>query len=153
MQYKIKVQIDPGGKLPIKAHKTDAGFDLFATSDISIAPGQVIKHPLNIHLELPNNSWAEVKSKSGLGARGLLVFAGVIDESYRGVIHVVMTNMKYKDEYNLFDTRKPIEIKKGEKLAQLILFPYDNRYIMEEVESIESNTERGSNGFGSSGRY
>src|ERR1035438_5414902 len=82
--FKIEVEILGDGKLPYKANPTDAGFDLFATSDITIFPGQVQKHPLNIRLKLPRGTWGEITSKSGLGSRGLLVYAGVIDQEYRG---------------------------------------------------------------------
>ena len=91
--FKIEVEILNDGKLPSKKNKSDAGFDLYATSDITIYPGQVLKHPLNIKMKLPKGTWGEITSKSGLGAQGLLVYAGVIDEEYRGIPHVVMSNI------------------------------------------------------------
>lgn len=149
--YKIKVKVLDDGKLPVKAHRTDAGFDLFATSDIVIYPGQVIKHPLNIQMQLPEGTWAEITSKSGLGAKGLLVYAGVIDESYRGIPHVVATNVLHVTSAGTKNL-EPLVIKKGEKLAQLIMNPYSSLFEMEEVSHIDTNTDRGVGGFGSSGR-
>jgi len=153
--YKIEVEILNDGKLPSKKNPTDAGFDLFATSDITIYPGQVLKHPLNIKLKLPENTWAEITSKSGLGAQGLLVYAGVIDQDYRGIPHVVMSNINVIDSidpdgYPLMRTN-PIIIKKGEKLAQMILNPYNSQFYIEQVETIDTNTGRGEGGFGSTG--
>ena len=153
--FKIEVQVLDGGKLPLKANKTDAGFDLYATSDISIYPGQVMKHPLNIKLKLPVNTWAEITSKSGLGAKGLLVYAGVIDEEYRGIPHVVMSNINIiagldEDGIPLMRTQ-PIVIKKGEKLAQLIMNPHSSEFYMEQVEEVSADTNRGAGGFGSTG--
>jgi dUTP pyrophosphatase len=154
--FEIKVEVLEGGKMPTKAHATDAGWDLYATEDITIYPGQVMKHPLNIRLQLPTNSWAEITSKSGLGAKGLMVYAGVIDQSYRGIPHVVFTNLWIIDQideqgYPLMRTM-PIVIKKGEKLAQLIMSPYSEQFFMTQVDKVETDTDRGAGGFGSSGK-
>lgn len=152
----IKVEVLEGGKMPTKAHKTDAGWDLYATDDITIYPGQVMKHPLNIRLELPPNTWAEITSKSGLGAKGLLVYAGVIDQAYRGIPHVVFTNLwiiDTLDEDGVPLMRvNPIVIKKGEKLAQLIMNPYNENFYMTQVDKVNTDTDRGAGGFGSSGK-
>ena len=153
--YQIKVEVLDGGKMPTKAHATDAGWDLYATEDITIYPGQVMKHPLNIRLQLPSNTWAEVASKSGLGAKGLMVYAGVIDQSYRGIPHVVFTNLWIIDKvdeqgFPLMRTT-PIVIKKGEKLAQLIINSYSESFYMTQVDKVDTDTDRGGAGFGSSG--
>lgn len=152
----IKVEVLDGGKMPTKAHASDAGWDLYATEDITIFPGQVMKHPLNIRMELPINTWAEITSKSGLGAKGLMVYAGVIDQGYRGIPHVVFTNLWIIDQideqgYPLMRTQ-PIVIKKGDRLAQLIMNPYSESFYMTQVEKINIETDRGAGGFGSSGK-
>lgn len=154
--FKIEVEVMDGGKMPTKAHASDAGWDLYATSDITLYPGQVLKHPLNIKMALPKGTWAEITTKSGLGSKGQLVYAGVIDQAYRGVPHVVMTNVWIIDRideegYPLMRT-EPLVIKKGEKVAQLIMNPYSDAYYMIQVEKVDSNTDRGSGGFGSSGK-
>jgi len=153
--FKIEVEVLEGGKLPCKANATDAGFDLYATDDITIYPGQVMKHPLNIRMKLPAGTWGNITSKSGLGAKGLLVYAGVIDEGYRGIPHVVMSNINIIQEidpqgFPLMRTT-PIVIKKGEKLAQLIMNPHSPEFYIEPVASVDTNTSRGTGGFGSSG--
>ena len=153
--FSIKVKVEENGKLPFKSRQSDAGFDVYATSDIKIFPGQVLKHPLNIRMQLPPGTWAEVTSKSGLGAKGLLVFAGVIDEEYRGVVHVIMSNVNVIQEvdeqgFPLMRT-EPIIIKKGEKLAQFIMSPYTTSFYVTQVEELEMNTSRGEGGFGSTG--
>lgn len=153
--FKIEVEVLDGGKMPTKAHPTDAGWDLYATSDIVLHPGQVLKHPLNIRLKLPAGTWAEITTKSGLGSKGQLVYAGVIDEAYRGVPHVVMTNVKHTiwdDKLGLQPNEEPLVIKKGEKLAQLIMNPYTPHYFMVQVDKVDTNTDRGAGGFGSSGK-
>lgn len=154
--HEIKVEVLEGGTMPTKAHRTDAGWDLYATSDIVIYPGQVMKHPLNIRLHLPAGTWAEITSKSGLGAKGLLVYAGVIDEAYRGIPHVVFTNLWVMQELDPDGIPlmrvQPIVIRKGEKLAQLIMNPYNSQFYMTQVDKVETDTDRGAGGFGSSGK-
>lgn len=154
--FKIQVEVMENGKLPAKKNATDAGFDLFATEDITIFPGQVVKHPLNIRMKLPKGTWAEITSKSGLGSQGLLVYAGVIDEEYRGIPHVVMSNIYLiqgidPDGFPLMRTQ-PIVIKKGEKLAQLIMSPYSPEFFIEQVDKVDTETARGDGGFGSTGK-
>ena len=138
----IFVEVMEGGRLPVKAHPTDAGFDLFSTSDIVLMQGAIVKHPLNIRMMLPDGSWARIETKSGLGSKGMLVFAGVVDQSYRGVPHVIATNLSD----NL------IYIKKGDKIAQMTMNPHHNNYQIVQVESVSTDTDRGTSGFGASGK-
>ena len=147
--FKIEVEVLDGGGLPVKAHASDAGFDLFATEDITVDPGQVIKHPLNIKFNLPIGSWARVETKSGLGAKGMLVYAGVIDRGYRGVVHVICTNLNQDRTARYSD--RVIVIKKGEKIAQLTLNPHAEQFYMVQVDKVDAETDRGEGGFGSSG--
>lgn len=154
--FKIEVQVEEGGKLPAKARQSDAGFDLYATEDITLYPGQSGKTPLNVRLKLPENTYAEITTKSGLGSRGHSVRAGIIDEEYRGVINVIHSNVNLiegldQDGLPLMFTN-PLVIKKGEKLAQLIIHPYNKHYYMVQVDKIDTNTSRGEGGFGSTGK-
>lgn len=149
-QFEIYVEVLEGAKLPSKANENDAGFDVYATEDITLYPGQVIKHPLNIKLDLPIGAWARIETKSGLGSKGMMVWAGVIDEGYRGIPHVIMSNIKMKE--GLMDNREPIIIKKGAKLAQITMNPHHNYFFMTQVEKVSTDTNRGSGGFGSTGR-
>jgi len=147
--FRIEVEVLDGGKLPSKAHVTDAGFDVFATDDVVLLPGDILKHPLNIKMKLPEGSWARIETKSGLGAKGMLVYAGVVDESYRGMPHVIATNLDHGDAFGrLFNG---IEIKKGQKIAQITMNPHSNSYYMVQVDKVSEDTDRGTGGFGSSG--
>lgn len=154
--YKVQVKVEEGGKLPHKVRQTDAGFDLFATEDITLFPGQSSKTPLNVRLKLPVGTYAEITTKSGLGSKGHSVRAGIIDEEYRGIINVIHSNVALiagldVDGLPLMNT-EPILIKKGEKLAQLIIHPYNGQYFIEEVKELDMNTSRGEGGFGSTGK-
>ncbi len=157
--FKIDVQVLEGGKLPAKAHRTDAGFDVYATDDITLYPGQVIKHPLNIRMKLPAGSWARIETKSGLGSKGHFVYAGVIDETYRGIPHVIMTNLNWNtvpfiDEHGESVHMNPqaLIIKKGDRLAQITMNPHSNEFFVEHVAEVSTDTDRGTGGFGSTGK-
>jgi dUTP pyrophosphatase len=153
--FKIEVKVEEDGTMPTKAHHDDAGFDLYASHDFKVYPGEVVKHPLNIRLALPQGTWAEITSKSGLGSKGLLVYAGVIDAGYRGIPHVVMTNVKMTylatEDGRLAVNTEPLSFKKGDKIAQLIMNPYNDQFYMVKVQELNSNTSRGEGGFGSTG--
>lgn len=156
--FKIEVKVEDGGKLPSKVRQTDAGFDLYATEDITLYPGQSGKTPLNIRLKLPKSTYAEITTKSGLGSRGHSVRAGIIDEEYRGIVHVIHSNVdvvsvsSFDEPPLVFQMKsEPLVIKKGEKLAQLIMHPYSSNYYIEQVQEIDTATSRGEGGFGSTG--
>lgn len=143
----VNCQVLPGGKLPAKKHGTDAGFDLFATEDVEITNQKVDKHPLNIRLALPPGTFMEICTKSGLGSKGQLVYAGIVDEEYRGIPHVITTNLK-----NVGGLVSAVNVKKGEKLAQGIIHPHGPRYVMRQVPFVSEETGRGTGGFGSTGK-
>ncbi len=142
--YCIEIEVLEGGHLPFKKNPKDAGFDLIATEDLELRPGEVAKMPLNIKMKLPEGSWGRIESKSGLGAKGLLVYAGVIDEEYRGVPHVVMSNINH-------GAKEPIFIKKNQKLAQMTMNPHSTHFYIKQVDSVDTDTARGEGGFGSQG--
>jgi dUTP pyrophosphatase len=155
----VKCKLEENGQLPVKAHKSDAGFDLFAIQDFSVAPGQIVKQPINVCLELPESTYAEITSKSGNGSKGLLVYAGIIDQGYRGIVHVVMTNVNHlpmKTWVNGFETNilipgETLTFRKGQKIAQMILHPFSSDYELQQVDQLDNNTSRSSGGFGSTG--
>lgn len=139
--YEIRCEVLPGGKIPEKAHASDAGFDVFATEDIVIKKGEMVKHPLNIKLDIPTGAYLHLHVKSGLGSKGMAITSCVIDQGYRGIPHVVATCL----------VDEPIEIKKGQKLAQLVPYPFSTDYYFEQVQKVEESTDRGDGGFGSTG--
>jgi dUTP pyrophosphatase len=152
----IFCEVLDNGKLPCKAHQTDAGFDLFAAEDLVIRSGQITRTLLDIRLHLPKDTYVEFVSKSGLGLSGLLIFASVIDEEYRGVPSVVCTNLTSKTDTfygkEILVPGEPIVIKKGQKIAQMIPYPFSTNYRVEQVQKVSSDTSRSENGFGSSGK-
>lgn len=141
MILKIK-KVSENATLPQKAHKNDAGFDLFSSVEEVLAPGEFKKIPVGIAIELPKNTEAQIRPRSGLAANygvTLLNAPGTIDEGFRGEICVIMIN----------HSKEPFEIKVGSKIAQMVIKP---TYDVELQSVLElSDTLRGDKGFGSSG--
>ncbi len=127
-------------RLPEKAYSFDAGWDLFSDEDVTISPHSTYAVSTGIAVQLPDGFFGKIFDRSGNALkRGFQVLAGVIDNGYRGEVKIVLLN--YTDH--------PITIKKGDKIAQLVLI---KTYYSEIRECVElSPTERGHKGFGSSG--
>lgn len=135
----MKIMLDgPDAILPTRAHDQDAGLDLYSREDQIIFPGASAVFDTGVHVELPEGTFGKLESKSGLHFRyNIVCLGGVVDASYRGSINVKMTN---------FGDR-PYMIRKGQKIVQMIIQPF----LAPELEVVEelSETDRGSNGFGS----
>jgi len=137
----VKVVVDVGATIPFRAHATDAGLDLYAVDGKMIYKGRSKVFDTGVHVALPPNTYGKIESKSGLNVNyGVVSCGGVIDEGYTGSIKVKL--------YNLGKRR--YRVRKGDKIAQLIVMPC----LYEPVEVVGSleETERGNNGFGSTGR-
>jgi dUTPase len=124
----------------------DAGFDVFMPYDLDIvvdAIPVVVKIPLNLMIQISTRFpfYFECTGKSGLGSRGMVVHAGIIDKNYRGIIHV---NAVFN---------RSINIKKGQKIAQLIphSFMLSDGVKFQYAKVINFESARGVGGFGSSG--
>ena len=96
--------------IPTRTSKESAGLDLYSSIDIDIEAGSIKKANTGICISLPENSYGSIRDKSSLASKGLLTLGGVIDEDYTGEIIIIMTSLI-----------EPIKIKKGQKIAQLIV--------------------------------
>lgn len=136
----MNIKLDKHGIAPQRAHGTDAGIDLFAPRKFSCEAYQRRIVRTGVHVELPHNTVGYIRSKSGLMLRNGIIVDGTIDEGYTGEICVIMFNTGDKDAY----------FERGDKIAQLVIHPvlYPGMVIVEELQK----TERGDNGFGSTGR-
>lgn len=139
---KVKVMLDSGAQMPTRAHKADAGLDLYAMADDWIFPKMSAVFDTGVHIAIPEGYVGMVKSKSGLNVNNNLTCEGVIDSGYTGSIRVKM--------YNHSEVVQQ-KICKGQKIAQLVIMPI----ITPELELTDSleETERGEGGFGSTGAF
>ena len=96
--------------IPTRASKRSACLDLYSSVDDNIEVGSIRKINTGICISLPENSYGSIRDKSSLAAKGVLTLGGVIDSDYMGEIIVIMTSLI-----------EPIKIKKGQKIAQLIV--------------------------------
>ena len=137
---KVK-KLDPRARLPLRAHPTDSGADLFALERTVLPARGVVKVRTGVAVELPENTSGIIWGKSSVESRGIKAMAGLVDAPYRGELLVCM--------YNLNDTECVFEA--GQKVAQLVVLPtlYPS---FEEAEEL-SDTSRGSGGFGSTGAH
>ena len=127
--------------VPKRNNPTDAGADLYSVEQVTIPPQCRALVSTGISVEIPEGFYGRIAPRSGLAVKnGIDVLAGVCDSSYRGEIKVVIINT---------DKDYPFEITYGDKIAQLIIEQHFNFEMIEYDELTDSN--RGSNGFGSSG--
>lgn len=143
----LRVKISPitpsaSYRLPTKKHQSDAGWDLYAPEDIKLKSRQVKLVKLGFKMELPPQSFAMITPRSGLAYKqGITIVnsPGIIDEDYRGEVGVLL--------YKLTDGE--YDITAGDRIAQMIILPRFPSIF--EVTKV-SRTQRGSGGFGSTGR-
>ena len=137
----MRIKLDEGAYEPLRAHPTDAGLDLRTPKEFTIRPHDSYTIDTGVHVELPTGTFGQLFSKSGLNVKHSIVsLGGTIDEGYIGSIVVKLYNMG-DDEYHF---------RAGDKIVQLVIMPYRNPEI-EYVDEL-SESDRGSDGFGSSGR-
>lgn len=138
---KVKIFVEDGGSVPVKAHETDAGYDLFAPKDFDIKPYGAKDVGTKVHMLIPAGYTGFVKTKSGHDRRGLH-YEGVVDSGYTGEIRINIHNSN--GEYVYF--------KKGAKIGQIVILA-NPMTELEKVSCLEElgETERGAGGFGSTG--
>lgn len=138
------LRLDKDLPLPKRAHRGDAGVDLHATTDTIIAPGRREVVGTGVAIALPLGTVGLVHPRSGLAAReGLSIVnaPGTVDADYRGEIKVCLINL---------DPETPITIKRGDRIAQLVI-QWVELVDFIEVEELDE-TVRGIRGYGSTGK-
>jgi dUTP pyrophosphatase len=143
------VRLAHGAGLPLPTYQTKgaAGLDLLAALDVQspmiLAPGARALLPTGLIIELPPGYEAQVRPRSGLALNSgvtVLNSPGTIDCDYRGEVRVILANLG----------QAPFEIRRGERIAQLVISPVTHAELIEVGEL--SNTARGGGGFGSTGK-
>lgn len=153
----MKIKLDKGAKMPTRAHKLDAGYDLYTPHAVVVDGCKIDGHSYmgvvcgsacagcaiidtGVHVQIPRGYVGFIKSKSGLNVNNGLTGEGVIDAGYTGSIRVKLYN----------HTDKPYRFEAKEKIAQLVILPIITPKL-ELVDELEK-TERGNDGFGSTGK-
>ena len=138
-------RLDPELPMPAYAHPGDAGADLLTAVDVDLMPGERTVVPTGVAIALPAGHAAFVHPRSGLAARAGLALVnapGTVDEGYRGEIKVIVVNL---------DPREPIRLRRGDRIAQLVIQPVLRAQFVEVDDLPESARAEG--GFGSTGGY
>lgn len=136
----MEIMLDNGAYMPSRGHRTDAGLDLRTTKAVTVpAYGSAIVDT-GVHVALPHGCAGLLVSKSGLNVKHDITSTGLIDEGYTGSIIVKLYNHGGEDH----------EFKAGDKVTQLVVIPV----VCEPLEQVSAfnPSERGDNGFGSTGR-
>jgi dUTP pyrophosphatase len=137
------LRLDRDLPLPSYAHPGDAGADLMTAVDVTLAPGERALVPTGISIAFPEGYVALVHPRSGLAARhglSLVNTPGTIDAGYRGEIKVLLIN---------HDPTVPVELKRGDRVAQLV-FQRVEQAALTEVDALPDSV-RGIGGYGSTG--
>lgn len=135
------------GRLPTRAHGTDAGFDLYVCGDYTIDPGGFMDVSCGVRVALPEHAWGRIVGRSStVRTRNLLVTEGIIDAGYRGPL--------YAGVHNLGDDVAVVQ--DGDRVAQFILHPnvsplYEARWASAAEFDAIPHDGRGQAGFGSTG--
>lgn len=136
---KLPVMLDHGAIMPTRAHESDAGLDLYTPFFIMVPPHGRSVIDTGVHAGIPDGYVGKLESKSGLMRKAGLTCRGTIDAGYTGTIQAVIFN--HSDKAYTFE--------KGDKVTQLVIYPIATLTPV-QVESLEL-TERGADGFGSTG--
>lgn len=136
----IKIMLDEGAKKPTRAHRNDAGADVYSReTKIVPAHGSAI-FDTGLHVEVPDGYAAILKSKSGLNVKHNITSTGVIDAGYTGSVCVKLYN----------HGEIPYVVNAGDKISQMLIIKVETPCFIED-DTFNTNTERGDKGFGSSG--
>lgn len=133
-------KLDNKATIPTRGSKFSAGLDLSSVESLVIEPGDRAIVATGLAVIIPNDTYLRIAPRSGLAAKhGIDVLAGVVDSDYRGEIKVILANFG----------KEPFAVMPGERIAQAIL----EQCVIADVETVDSftDTDRGANGFGSTG--
>ena len=162
MEIKFK-KLESTAKAPRRTKESDAGYDLFATDSATIKPMERRLISTGIAVEIPKGYYGRIAPRSGLAVKyGVDVLAGVVDSGYRDCLRVVLINLNLPEELfhkpdpsmsaytSLFGSGLNFKVSPGDRVAQLII---ERCYDIEwEHSNALSDSERGLEGFGSSGK-
>lgn len=142
MQILFK-KLDPRATTPTKKRETDAGIDIYALEETVIFSQKTTKVKSGIAACIPPGYVGVLKGRSGMGAMGIDVYGGVIDEEYRGDITAILYNSSVEEHY---------VVQAGDKMCQMLIIKREDIDIVDVGDDPLPESDRGEAGFGSSGR-
>lgn len=143
MEVKIKLENGCENFCPKKAHPDDAGYDLYSRIDAVLEPLSGMAIPVGFAMELPAGYEAQIRPRSGLAAKHHITVTnspGTVDANYRGEVKAILYNLG----------KAPFTIKRGDRIAQMVICKLPEIELVEATEL--SQTDRNTNGFGSTGK-
>lgn len=150
MKLKVK-KLHPDAIIPKRTNPTDSGLDLFALEDVTLEPGETKLIKTGIAFEIPEGHEVQVRPRSGMSLKTKFRVAnspGTVDRGYKGDISVIGFHAGFSNPH-VGPNDPPIQIKKGDRIAQAVLCPV-TICDLEEIDSL-SDSSRKDKGFGSSG--
>lgn len=142
------LKLSNSATVPSSAHLSDVGLDLYSDEDVFIKTGDTAIVKTGVALGLPFGFYGKIEDRSSMASMGLRTGGGVVDAGYNGEIKVIIHNLNNTNDSTY--RGQGYQIKKGQRIAQLVVQPVIPVRLT-EVENLQSS-ERGTNGFGSSGR-
>lgn len=142
----VNIIIKGFGKLPRYATKMSSGADLYSANveDIALPPNGRVAVPTGLYIELPEDSEAQIRPRSGLSLKkGIVAILGTIDADYQGEVHIILHNI----------SNETFIIRRGERLAQMVLQGLQGLFQADwnVVTEFKRNSERSDGGFGHTG--
>ena len=138
---KVKIKLSKDAQMPTYGTSGAAGLDLYASADVTIQPNERMLIPTGVAMEIPDGHFCYVMGRSGNTIKkGMIVALGTIDSDYIGEIGVMAFNQ----------SGEAISFAKGDRVAQMVILPYPKVQFV-EVDEL-SDTERGTDGYGSTGK-
>lgn len=129
------------GFMPSKAHESDVGFDCRAAIDepIALQPGSMTLVPLGFGIATPVGYTSDIRPRSGLSSRGIVVMYGTVDPGYRGEVKACVCNL----------SNMPFVVQPKDRIAQLVILPAP-QLALTSIGALD-DTDRSDGGFGSTG--
>lgn len=138
----VDIALAPGAIMPKRATDGASGYDLYALSGMSRAPGMVMVIDTGVTIRMPPSMEAQIRPRSGLASRGIWGNLGTIDSDYRGSLKAILIN----------HTTDTYQVKAGDSVAQLVFATVSHPTIVQVDAIAVDETARGSGGLGSTGR-
>jgi len=139
---KMNVKLLDPRCMPTRAHKTDAGYDCVCRETITLYPNQVTKVPLGFTAEIEDGHEIQIRGRSGLASKGIFAHVGTVDSGYRGELCALLIYLTNDGFFHVLE--------EGSRVAQIVINKVETPDL-HEVQECESS-DRGENGFGSTGK-